>query len=182
MKSSNLRNFTAVMAKFMFILSWIGGAGILVPTILCIIVRDEFIKGLTEDADLDMSAFAAFGFDITQVNESQVFPVLIIVFLSITAILVLMGFIFRNVNLIFRKTNTDSPFSQTNVTLIKQIGFAAISLPIVKLIANIILGLLTGTFALGVELSEVLFGLVILCLAQYFVYGSQLERDVEGLL
>ena len=50
------------------------------------------------------------------------------------------------------------------------------------LIKNIILGLISRDIALEIEFSEVLFGLVILCLSQYFSYGASLEKDVNGLL
>ena len=34
----------------------------------------------------------------------------------------------------------------------------------------------------SVGLADITYGLVVLCLSQYFAYGAKLEKDVEGLL
>ncbi len=94
----------------------------------------------------------------------------------------LSAIMFRNVNQIFKTTNTESPFAQVNVDRIKRIGYIAISFPIIKVIFNIVAGLFMHNAYVGIELSEVLFGLIILCLSQYFAYGASLEKDVNGLV
>lgn len=33
-----------------------------------------------------------------------------------------------------------------------------------------------------VNMQPIAFGLVVLCLAQFFAYGAELEHDVDGLL
>ncbi len=112
----------------------------------------------------------------------HIIPLIICGAILAMVLLTLTALMFRNVNLIFKTTNQESPFAAVNVKRVQQIGYIAISLPIVKLVANVIAGLFIQDTVISVELSEVLFGLIILCLAQYFAYGASLEKDVNGLL
>ncbi len=180
MKSSKLRNFTAAFAKFMEIFLW--GCDVLMAVLLVAAIL--FGKYIREYAGTNefREGFTVSFMDASRITSSNIIPLIIcgailaVVLFSLTAIM------FRNVNLIFKTTNQESPFAAVNVKRIQQIGYIAISLPIVKIVANIIVVILVKESIISVELSEVLFGLIILCLAQYFAYGASLEKDVNGLL
>ena len=97
---------------------------------------------------------------------------------------VLMGLIFRNIYRIFRNSNTDSPFSSANIKMVRDIGIYAILIPVANILVSIIAVIVVGKdgFQASVSLMEVAFGLVVLCLSQFFAYGAQLEKDVDGLV
>jgi len=106
------------------------------------------------------------------------------VFIPFAILLVITALIFRNVYLVFRKKNVESPFSPENIKRIRNIGILAIAMPISKAIMGVLFVIVTHTtnFMLSISLSEFVIGLVALCLTQYFAYGTQLEKDVDGLL
>lgn len=180
MKSSKLRNITAVLAKITQIVAFAGAAILLVSIIVCLVNGNVQDFVLTRNGDIVNMSIADV--DLNKVNSDNIVPLFIVSMLMGIFLLSVLGMICRNVNRIFKKTNTESPFSSTNVSLIKQIGYLAISIPVVKLIVNFFVGVFTGDVLFGLDFSEVLFGLVILCIAQYFAYGATLEKDVEGLL
>ena len=68
--------------------------------------------------------------------------------------------------------------------MMKEIGIFAILIPVVGLIMSIILRVVLGTDLVeaSVDLYGVFMGLIVLCLTQFFIYGKELENDVEGLI
>lgn len=180
MKASKLRNITAVLAKIMEIISWVAVGGISIAIVVILALRDKILEVYFQENSY--LTFTASGFDFEKLSEANLIPSMVGLLITSIVLGVLTAFMFRSIHLIFTKTNTESPFTQSNVVLVKRIGYIAIAMPVVKLVANIILGLISRDIALEIEFSEVLFGLVILCLSQYFSYGASLEKDVNGLL
>lgn len=182
MKTSKLRDITAVFAKIMEVIGWIGVGLFAISFGLVFIFRKEIETNLTDE--IISTHFTAPGYNLENLSvaKGNIIPVILVLvaFGLITGFL--LALMFRNVNKVFKTTNTDSPFAEINVKRIKTIGYIAISFPIIKVIANIILGFFLKNVVIGLELSEVLFGLIILCLSQYFAYGASLEKDVNGLL
>ena len=179
MRTSKLRNFTAVFAKVMEVIAWVGTGAIVLSGIAIAALKDQILKAYTEASSFQ---FTTTGINPGTIDVNTFFPVMIALLIYGLVVGVLLIIMFRNVNLIFKTTNTASPFDISNVSRIKNIGYIALALPVCKIIANIALGFISKDFTIGVEASEVLFGLIILCLAQYFAYGASLEKDVEGLL
>ena len=68
--------------------------------------------------------------------------------------------------------------------MIREIGIFSIAIPIVELIMTIIARIALG--GAGVEsslnLNGILIGIVVLCLSQFFAYGTQLQEDNDGLV
>ncbi len=180
MKTSKLRNFTAGFAKIFEVLLWIGDGLMAV----CLVAALIFSKNLIEFIDTEdfINYFSASFIEVADINRSNIIPIIICGALLAITIFTLTAIMLRNVNLIFKTTNQESPFASVNVKRIQQIGYIAISIPIIKIVGNIIIGIFVKEATIGVELSEVLFGLIILCLSQYFAYGASLEKDVNGLV
>lgn len=65
-----------------------------------------------------------------------------------------------------------------------EIGIFLISISGVELLWNVGMRFLLGVdnVELGVELDSVVIGLMVICLSQFFDYGTQLQQDVDGLL
>ena len=95
-----------------------------------------------------------------------------------------MAMIFRNLYLIIKKSNNATPFQACNIRKLREIGIFAIVVPIVGLVMSVI-----SRLAVGVETAEtsnnfggLIIGIVVLCIAEFFIHGIELEKDVDGLL
>lgn len=180
MRSSKLRDVTAVFAKIMEVIGWIGAVVTVISFAVILIFRD-YIEANHGD-EISITNFSAPGYNMENLTGSNFVPVMLVLLAFVFVTGVLMIVLFRSVNQVFKTTNTDSPFAMINVKRIKRIGYIAISFPIIKVIVNIVLAVMVKSAVVGVEASEILFGLIILCLSQYFAYGASLEKDVNGLL
>ncbi|MBQ3127939.1 MAG: DUF2975 domain-containing protein, partial [Clostridia bacterium] len=99
-------------------------------------------------------------------------------------ILAVMAMVFRNLHLIFKKSENGTPFQKDNIRMMKEIGIFAIAVPVIGLIMSIIVRLVTGveTAEISIDMGGIFMGIIVLCLTQYFVHGADLEKDVDGLL
>ena len=184
MKNSKLRNVTAVLAKILEVAAFFGIA-ICVILMIGTLTYGDTVSESIKKGHLNTDTVVN-GYSVQIIDEAGN----ILVGPSVTALIaaaigcLLMGLIFRNIYLIFKKSNTDSPFSKDNVRLIREIGIFAIAVPIVNVILTIVGRLIMGanSFQASVGLADITYGLVVLCLSQYFTYGAKLEKDVEGLL
>jgi hypothetical protein len=178
MKSSKLRSFTAVLSKILEVFAFIGAGICAFITIMnFVFLKSSYETIASGDASLNFQ-----GVKPEHITEANYLPVSTTWLVFMVASLFLVGMLFRSVNIIFKKTNTDSPFNETNVSMVKRIGYLALAIPVVKTLAIIIIGIYTGDATLSLELSEYVFALIIICLSQYFAYGASLEKDVNGLL
>ncbi len=86
----------------------------------------------------------------------------------------------RNINQIFK---AELPFCTDNIRRVREIGIFAIAIPVTQIVISIVIGLISAnTIEVSVDASTIFFGLVVLCLSQFFHYGTNLEKDVDGLL
>ena len=99
-------------------------------------------------------------------------------------ILAVMAMVFRNLHLIFKKSENGTPFQKDNIRMMKEIGIFAIFVPVIGFIMSIIVRLVTGveTAEISIDMGGIFMGIIVLCLTQYFVHGADLEKDVDGLL
>ncbi len=182
MKDSKLRNFTAVVARILEILAFWAVIACFGATIFMVSGK-EIVE---REYDAGNLTFQASGFTANIFDESGhlLAGPLVSVMVAVMFCCILMGLIFRNIYRIFRNSNTDSPFSPANVKMVRDIGIYAILIPVVNILVSIIAVIVVGKdgFQASVSLMEVAFGLVVLCLSQFFAYGAQLEKDVDGLV
>ena len=184
MKNSGLRNLTAVLSKIIEVIGWFC-AGLLVVTSIVLTISRNYVTEAYTQGVMSGGSVTVNGADTTeQFMESVGNGTVALELLPYVVLLIFTALIFRNIYMVFRKSNTASPFSAENIKRIKNIGYLAIALPIAKMVMQLITTLLKGStdVMLSVSLSEFVFGLVALVLAQYFAYGAELERDVDGLL
>ena len=184
MKDSKLRNFTSGLAKVLEVFSFIGVFAA-IAGIVFMIAGKAFIEKEVAAGNMTMD-FTASGHTVEVIDEAghlMVAPA-ISVMIGAVAVCVLLGLIFRNIHLIFKKSNTDSPFSADNIRMVREIGIYSILIPVANLVITTLTALLIkgNGYKASVSLVEVAFGLVVLCLSQYFAYGAQLEKDVDGLV
>ncbi len=186
MKDSKLRKVTAFLAKFIEVIGWLGAAMMIIATVALTLGKEQ-IMAAYQSGTLTAGNITVTG----TVNNNPEWMMDVVgrggamfIFIPLAILCVLTALIFRNVYMIFKASNVASPFSMENVKRIRNIGIYAVALPIVKVVAGIVCFAVmkNGDYALSVELSEVVFGLVALCLSQYFAYGAELQSDVDGLL
>ena len=127
-----------------------------------------------------------YGFEVNApvVNGNVDMTTFMLFGIGAVIILVLMAMVFRNLHLIFKKSENSTPFQKDNIRLMKEIGIFAIAVPVVGLIMSVIVRLITGveTAEISIDMGGIFMGIIVLCLTQYFVHGSKLEEDVDGLL
>ncbi len=184
MKNSGLRNLTAVLSKIIEVIG-LFCAGLLLVTSIVLVFTKDYVTEAYENGAMGGGRITVNGVDSTeQFMESVGKGTAAFELLPYVVLLIFTALIFRNIYMVFRKKNTASPFSAENIKRIKNIGYLAVALPIAKMVMQLIITLLRGStdIMLSVSLSECVCGLVALVLAQYFAYGAELERDVDGLL
>lgn len=106
-------------------------------------------------------------------------------------ILCLMAMVFRNIYLILKTARGQTKFSkgatpfQEDVTrMIREIGIFYLAAVVVGLACSVLAVLILGpeTTETSLNLSNVMVGLLMLCLSQAFADGTKLRQDVDGLL
>lgn len=186
MKDLRLKNVTAVLAKVIEVVSWFGAAMLIIMSVVLTVnrnlVEEIYTSQVMESKSITINSASAATSNM--IVEGVFKGDAAFIFSPYAVVLVLTALIFMNVYNVFKKTNTASPFSVENVKRIRNIGYLAIAIPACKVVMALILMALMkfGECDLSISLSEVVFGLVALCLSQYFAYGVQLEKDVDGLL
>lgn len=132
------------------------------------------------------------GFQIAIAGGSgEVLPAAVTVFACAgMATMFCMAMIFRNVRLIFRiarngggKKDGESFFSADVIRMVREIGLFCIAVPAAGLAASVAGHLvLGGACEASVQMHGIALGFVVLCLSQFFSYGMELEREMEGLV
>lgn len=99
-------------------------------------------------------------------------------------ILAVMAMVFRNLHLIFKKSENATPFQKDNIRMMREISIFSIAVPVIGFIMSVIIRLVTGveTAELSIDMAGIFMGIIVLCLTQFFVHGAELEKDVDGLL
>ena len=127
-----------------------------------------------------------YGFEINAVVTDGKVNMIAFLLFGIGAILILalMAMIFRNLNLIIKKSEGTTPFQADNVRMFREIGIFSIAVPVVGLIMSIITRLVLGADAAEVSnsLEGLVIGIVVLCITQFFAHGIEIEKDVDGLV
>ena len=180
MKDSKLRNLTANISKIVEIILIV--ATVLVIVACLVIGIGTAVGTISEGIEDGFISNNTNGIFVKDGHLQVAATIFYMVSIAINA--VLMAIIFRNINHIFRKSNTASPFSEYNVKKIKQIGYIAIAIPLINLVFYVVASIIarSNNVSMSFSLSEIVFGLVALTLSQYFAYGAKLEKDVDGLV
>ena len=187
---NGLNTASRIISKIGEVVYWIIAAA-MIPCIIATATGkmslDSAIEILSDGNTIDM---AASGFSIESTAASISSTELMVFFITLLITAALMAMIFRNVYLTFKtaagKTKRSvgaTPFQPETVRLVREIGIFAIAIPAIQLIISIIAGIaLGGVLEMSVDLGTVAFGIIILCLSQFFAYGAQLQQEVDGLV
>ena len=176
-----------VITKILEVFHWVGAALMTAATV-CSMVAPGWVKYFVGfDAKECCGAnLEVYGFEVNApvVNGSADMTSFMLFGIGGIIILVVMAMVFRNLYLIFKKSENATPFQKENVRMMREIGIFSIAVPVVGFIMSVIIRLVTGveTAELSIDMSGIFMGIIVLCLTQFFAHGAELEKDVDGLL
>ena len=182
-----LNKLGKVLTKILEVFQWVGAALMLAATV-CSLAAPGLVKCFVSfDAKECCGAnLTVYGFEVNApvVNGETDMTSFFIFGIGATVILAVMAMVFRNLYLIFKKSENATPFQKDNVRLVREIGIFTIAIPVIGFVVSIIARLVTGYEAaeISIDMSGILMGIIILCLTQFFAHGVSLENDVDGLL
>lgn len=176
-----------IITKILEVFHWVG-TGLMAAATVCALAAPQWVGYFVGyDAKECCGAnLTVYGFEVNApVTNGNVDMTTFFLFgIGATVILALMAMVFRNLNLIFKKSENHTPFQKDNIRMMKEIGFFSIVVPIIGFIMSMIIRIVIGTEAAEISVSQsgIVMGIIVLCLTQFFVYGAELEKDVDGLL
>ena len=182
-----LNKLAKIITKILEVFHWVGAALMLAATV-CSMAAPNWLRYFVgiDAKECCGAELSVYGFDVNAAvtNGNVDMKTFLLFGIGAFIILTLMAMVFRNLHLIFKKSENDSPFQKDNIRMLKEIGIFSISIPIVGLVMSTIIRLVLGVDAveISVDQSGVVMGIVVLCLTQFFRYGAELEKDVAGLL
>ncbi|MBQ2890523.1 MAG: DUF2975 domain-containing protein [Clostridia bacterium] len=176
-----------IIAKIAEVFHWVGTALMAVATV-CSAVAPEWVKYFVgfEAKDCCGANLEVYGFEVNVpvINGNTDMKAFLIFGIGATLILFVMAMLFRNLYLIFKKSENATPFQRDNIRMMREIGIFSIAVPVIGILMSIIFRLVTGVDVAenSMDMNGIFMGIVVLCLTQFFVHGAELEKDVDGLL
>lgn len=183
MKDNALYRVTKVLSKIAEIGCWIGSVSMAVGLVLTVVMGERAVVMAPGDMEISMSSF---GFEVMVVDTAGTLNMAALRLYLVAGVLLmgLMAMVFRNVNLILKRSEGATPFQPDNIRMVREIGIFLIAIPVAGLVFSVVGRLLLGSeyAEIDMNLGGLVPGLVVLCLSQIFARGMELEQDVDGLL
>ena len=182
-----LNKLGKVITKILEVFHWVGAALMAAATI-CSVAAPNWVKHFVgfDAKECCGTNLEVYGFEVNApvVNGNTDMTSFMLFGIGAVIILAIMAMVFRNLHLIFKKSENGTPFQKDNVRMMKEIGIFAIAVPVIGLIMSVIIRLVIGVEAVetSIDMSGLFMGIIVLCLTQFFVHGAELEEDVDGLL
>ncbi|MBP3634113.1 MAG: DUF2975 domain-containing protein [Oscillospiraceae bacterium] len=182
-----LNKLGKVITKILEVFHWVGAALITAATV-CSAVAPDWVKYFVgfDAKDCCGAELKVYGFEVNAPVTDGNTDMLTFMLFGIGAVIILavMAMVFRNLHLIFKKSENATPFQKDNIRMMREIGIFSIAVPVIGFIMSVIIRLVTGveTAELSVDTAGIFMGIIVLCLTQFFVHGAELEKDVDGLL
>ena len=176
-----------IITKILEVFHWVGTILMAAATV-CSVAAPNWVKYFVGfDAKECCGAnLEVYGFEVNApvVNGNPDMTSFMLFGIGAVIILAVMAMVFRNLHLIFKKSENGTPFQKDNIRMMKEIGIFAIAVPVIGFIMSIIVRLVTGveTAEISIDMGGIFMGIIVLCLTQYFVHGADLEKDIDGLL
>lgn len=188
LRAQRLNRVVEIIAKIIEVFMWVG-AGLMAVGLIIYFLDESFLKYVM---DIGEGEFAVLGYTVFVIIDGQISPPPFITAMILGVIVCgLTAMVFRNIHLIFKTTEGKTKFSQgatpfqpANVRMIREIGIFSIAITVTEFISDMILRIIAGNDVIesSVSTSGIVFGIVLLCLSQFFAYGVQLQQDSDGLV
>lgn len=176
-----------IVTKILEVFHWVGTALMAAATV-CSLAAPQWVGYFVgiEARECCGAELAVYGFEVhAPVTAGNVDMTTFFLFgIGATVILALMAMVFRNLNLIFKKSENATPFQKDNIRMLKEIGIFSIAVPVVGFVMSSLTRLVIGVDAAEISVSQsgIFMGIIVLCLTRFFIHGAELEQDVDGLL
>ncbi len=188
-----LTKVVTILAKILEVFAWVGCAGSAASLITIAAGKSVLLKYFSDITTSKDVSIGGFSIDMSLVDPSRMISAFAVFFVMAIILMALLGLIFRRVYLIFKTAEGKTKFSKGNtpfqpdiVRMIREIGILSLAAPvsqiIMSIIARIVIGPSVPDIAVNVDMTSIFFGLVILCLSQFFAYGAELQEQTEGLV
>ena len=183
-RTDALTKAAAVFCWLLEIIYCIGAAGMLLGLVLFALIPLAPDSQMFEVMAGDEMTVQGFSIVISNSDGQIIRPSVLIFFSTAAVTLALMAWIFRSVNLILRTAQSKNPFQKENVRRIRKIGIFFLGIASVQLTASDLAVLFLGpeVAEIGVNMGSVVTGILMLCLAQAFTLGVQMQDDIDGLV
>lgn len=187
MKNNSIIRIAKITTKIIEVFHWVGVI-LMALTTICSLIAPKWVKYFVgiDAKECCGAELNVYGFEMIAPVKNGNFDMKILFLFGIGAVIILslMAMIFRNLNLIIKKSENSTPFQTDNIRMLKEIGIFSISIPIAGLIISIISRLIFGVDNVETSVNVYGFsmGIIVLCLTQFFIHGTNLEKDVDGLL
>lgn len=192
-RMNSLTKAATVFTKLFEVGYQILAVGLIVGLVLFIIDRAALPGALVKGSLAPGEEISVHDFSIVIGNpDGSPNNTAIIIFLITGALTAeLMGWVFRNANLILRTTQGltkfsqgKTPFQKDNVRMMREIGIFFLAIAVVELAASSLAFLILGPeFAeVSINAASAVTGILMLCLSQVFALGMQMQKDVDGLV
>lgn len=182
---------TIIITKILEVGYWIATVGMVILLVYSITFKGQLSNFVSDIKDSGFE-ISTSGFKIMITDENGNINTKAVAVFAIDGIIAstLMAMIFRNVYLIVKtadgQTNFskgNSPFQKDIIRMIREIGIFCIAISVVSIIMSTVATAVLGNdIETSVKLDRVVIGLMMICLSNYFAYGSELQKDVDGLL
>ena len=176
-----LYKFGKVITKILEVFHWVG-AVLMTAATVCSMAAPGWVKYFVgfDAKDCCGADLEVYGFEVNAPVTDGNTDMLTFMLFGIGAVIILavMAMVFRNLHLIFKKSENATPFQKDNVRMMREIGIFSIAVPVIGLIMSIIIRLVTGveTAELSIDTAGIFMGIIVLCLTQFFVHGTELEK------
>lgn len=181
----NVMKATKIVAKILEVIHWVA-AGVMALTAVCSFAAPQWLTFVLDPGADRPGVVNVYGFETTITDAAGNLSMTALLLTAIGAVLIYccMAMIFRNIFLIIRRSETGSPFQKDNIRMVREIGIFSIAIPVVGLIFSVITRLVMGShdIEMMVKLDGLVTGIIVLSLTQFFAYGAQLEKEMDGLL
>lgn len=181
----SLNTITKIITKILETVHWISSVFMAVCGIFAAVSPDMLYKIVDIKSLKDSSDTSVYGFNVDIFNTAGEIDTQTFVLFCIGSVIIFaaVAMIFRNINIIIKKSEKDTPFQSDNIRMMREIGIFSILIPITGLIMCTIIRIINaGAVEASVNQSGIVMGIIVLCLTQVFVRGTELEKDVDGLV
>lgn len=186
-----LTRVAAVFSKLFEVAYHIGAVSLLVGLALFLLdpyLPGEWVLGAEAEEELTVKGFSLVVTD----SEAQIIRPAMVIFLLTGAVsLALMGFVFRNVNLILRTTQGltkfsegRTPFQKDNVRMMWETGIFFLAILVVQFAMSTLAVCILGPEGVEVHvgMENLVIGILMFCLSQVFALGMEMQKDIDGLV
>ena len=181
-----LNKVVKIVAKVFEVAHWVLAGIMIVMAIFSGQLAERFNSFYNMTGMAQTAEASAYGFEVELIDATGKINATTLMLFAIGSVFlyILVAMIFRNIYLIIKKSEIETPFNNDNIRMVREIGIFSIALPVIGLIMSTIIRLVVGHDAteISVKMYGFVMGIIMLCLSQFFAYGAKLEKDVDGLL